>query len=89
MVLRIKPASTPDLRRKHRLISWGHIALFFVVPLARTVPSHLFWYGVGLWAALHILLRIYSFVLVRQDRKNSESSIQVASEQVDFRVSSE
>ncbi len=87
MVLSIKSASTPELRRKHGLISWGHIALLFVIPLARSVPSHLFWYGVGLWAVLHISLRIYSFVLVRQDRKNNESSIEADSEQVDFKVS--
>lgn len=76
MVFGVKPASTPELRRKHNLIGSGHIALLFVASLARSVPSHLFWYGVGLWAIMHISLRIYAYVLVRQDRKNCESSTQ-------------
>lgn len=84
MVLGIKSASTPELRRKHGLISWGHIILLFVAPLARSLPSHLFWHGISLWAALHILLRIYAYVLVRQDRKKTEANQQGTSEQKDL-----
>lgn len=68
--MKTKVVKSPEVKRKLNQNSWGHVALLFLIPLARVVPSSLYWYVVGIWLVAHVALRIRSHTLKKLDAKN-------------------